>query len=145
MNNAEKKDWAQHLYVKEHLSQKEIAARVNVRPATISSWVNKYDWDKLRQSILATKSTELANLYAQLAALNDNIRSRDEGKRYAMGNEADTLSKITSAIRSLETETSISEIVDVFMKFNEYVRRVNFAAITDLVDLQDSFIRSKLT
>jgi transcriptional regulator with XRE-family HTH domain len=123
MNNAEKKDWAQHLYVKEHLSQKEIAKRVGVREATISGWVNKYDWAKLRQSILATKSTELANLYAQLAALNDHIKGREEGQRYAMAKEADTLSKITSSIRSLETETSISEIVDVFMKFNEFVRQ----------------------
>lgn len=145
MNNAEKKDWAQHLYIKEHLSQKEIATRVNVRPATVSGWVNKYDWDKLRQSILATKSTELANLYAQLAELNDHIKKRPEGERFAGAKEADTLSKITSAIRSLETETSISEIVDVFMKFNHFVRSVKFSAITDLVELQDAFIRSKLT
>lgn len=144
MKIAQKKEWAMHLFVKEQLTQKEIAARVDVREATVSSWVAKGGWRRMQQSVLATRATELANLYAQLAELNAAIRLRPEGERFANAKEADTLSKITSAIRSLETDTSIADIVDVFMKFNEYVRKVKFEAITDLVELEDAFIKSKL-
>ena len=42
LTNKQKRDWAQTLYTKEHLLQREIAAKVDVSPITICRWVERY-------------------------------------------------------------------------------------------------------
>ena len=75
LTNKQKRDWAQTLYTKEHLLQREIAAKVDVSPITISRWVKRYHWDDLRASLSATKEQQLSNLYTQLKEINEAIAS----------------------------------------------------------------------
>lgn len=143
--HSEKKEWAKLLFIKEKMTQVEIATKVGVRPATISAWVQKHQWEKLRTSLMVTRHEQLSMLYAQLNDLNRAIIERPEGERYAQGKDADVISKLTAAIRSLEMETSIANAIDVFMKFTEFARKVvPHDKVKDLVELQDAFIKSML-
>jgi transcriptional regulator with XRE-family HTH domain len=141
---AQKKDYAKMLFVREHLSQKEISQRVGVSEQTMSKWANSENWDKLKKSLLITKQEELGNLYEQLTELNALIKNRPEGQRFANHKEALILDKLTAAIRQMETETSIADVVDVSMKFGDYVRIAAPEKVKDVTELQDSFIKSML-
>ncbi len=44
LSNSQKKEWAKTLYLKERLTQQEIADRVGVTRVTVNSWSNKEKW-----------------------------------------------------------------------------------------------------
>lgn len=145
LNRQQKRDWAKLIYTKEHLSHKEIAAKVGVSQQSITKWSQDDHWEDLRISIVVTKEEQLRRLYMQITEMTDNIMNRPEGKRFADPKEADTIIKLTSAIKNLETETSIAEIIDVSMKFLSWLREVDISKAKELGKLFDSYIKERLS
>lgn len=138
----QKKDWAKLLYLKENLTQKEIAARVSVTEKTLSKWVNEGKWDMLKSSVIITKSEELQRIYLQINELNDSIFSREKGQRFASNKEADSLVKLTATARNLETDASVADVIEVFKRFSNWLRSVDLEKAKDLIVFQDAFIKN---
>lgn len=136
------KDLAKVLFVNDKISQKEIAVRLNVTEKTISKWVKEGDWEKLKKSMLTTKDSQLSMLYDQLDFLNTDILSREF--KIATTKEADVISKITSAIKKLETETSIGETIEIAKQLIQFVRTQDVAFANRLTQYCDVFITEKL-
>lgn len=175
------KDLAKMLFVNENISQKEIAERLFVTEKTVSRWVNEGDWDKLKVSLLVTKDSQLTALYAQLQAVNDEIKIRpvvrdipnfmlkpiklkdssgDEKLEYPkynpedypilIGNfpnskDTDMISKLTTAIKRLETETNIGETITVAKNLILFIRTIEPAFANQLTKYCDAFIKQKMT
>lgn len=139
----QKREWAQLLYTKEHISQKEIAERVGVSQQTMSRWVTKFKWDELKASITITREEQLKNLYRQLSEMNKAISER-EGNKYPTAAEADTITKLASAIDKLESETGLNEILSTFKGFLNWLRKFNLEEAQRLVPLFDDFVKTKL-
>lgn len=119
----QKKDYAKLLYTVEGVTiQKELAERVGVSKQSINKWVNEENWESLRASVIITKEQELKRLYAQMIELNDEIAGREQGKRYAGTKDADVLVKLTAAIRQLETDTSIAQIIEALRGLVQFVQ-----------------------
>jgi transcriptional regulator with XRE-family HTH domain len=140
----QKKEWAKTLYVHQRLTQKETAEKVGVSAKTLNQWVNKEAWDTLRVSIIITKDQQLSRLYAQINELNNKIEQRAEGERYADSKEADTLVKLTSAAQSLETETGLSQIIEVAMLFTGHLKAFDLTKAKEVTNLFDEFIASRI-
>ena len=92
------------LYLKEHLTQAEVAERVGVSKQTLCKWVKTEKWEELKASVSLTREEQLANLYRQVAEINKAIARRDEGERFATSKEADTINKLAAAIEKMEEE-----------------------------------------
>jgi DNA-binding XRE family transcriptional regulator len=150
LTNAQKKDWAKVLYLKENLTQKEIAQKVCVTEKTIGSWIKgnpkngEPGWEQLKSSLIVTKDEELRRIYMQINELNTFIFSREEGQRFANSKEADTLTKLTAAARSLETETSIADVIEVAMQVCNFVKKDNLLKAQEMSSYFDAFIKSKM-
>lgn len=142
MTLQQKKDYAKRLYLSEHgITQKEVAERSGVSTKTINKWVNTEKWDSLRVSLLTSKEEQLSSLYRQLEALKNDIEGRE--KKWPTTPEGDLISKLTSSIRNLETETSIAEKMDTGKDFLRFVRRVaEFEQSTQIANLFDAYIKS---
>ncbi len=140
----QKKDWAKLLYLKTQMNQKEIAQRVETTEKTLGKWVKDGKWDMLKSSFTITKEQELRRIYQQISSLNDAIETRDDGHRYPDGKEADILSKMASAARSLETDTSIAQIIDTSIEIIRWVQETDYDKAKELSDYFDSFIKHKL-
>lgn len=139
-----KRDWAQLLYLKTQMTTKEICQRVEITEVTFRRWRDAGKWEMLKSSYIITKEQELRRIYMQINALNDAIEKRDEGERFAKPSEADTMSKLASAARNLESETSIASIVDTFVDFTEWLRHQDFDKAKEFNEYFDSFIKTKL-
>ena len=139
----QKREWAQLLYTKEHLTQKEIAERVGISVQTMSKWVTKFKWDELKVSLTITREEQLKNLYRQLSEMNKAISERD-GNKYPTAAEADTITKLANAIDKLETETGLNEILSTFKEFLNWLRKFNLEEAQRLVPLFDDFVKTKL-
>lgn len=144
LTNNQKKEWAELLFLRENLTQKELAAKVQVTEKTISSWIKKGKWEQKKNSIILTKTEELSRLHAQLRELNDHIEKKPEGQRFPSKSEADVLTSIKSAIKAFEGETSVAVIIDVSIKMLDWIRPVDFEKAKELSNIFDQFIKNQL-
>ena len=144
LKKTEAKEYAKMLFLdtSHKLTNKEIAERVNVRPNTITKWVQQEGWEKLRKSLMVTRQKMISDLYDQLEWLNNAIKERDI--KVAEAKEANTIAVITTSIKRLETETSIAEIYEVATGFLDFIKPQDFELYKQLVPLFDVFINSKL-
>lgn len=135
-------DYAKTLFIDQGLNQKEIALRLKVSQKTIGIWAKTGGWDKLKKSMLVTKDNQLTMLYDQLDFINNDIKNRDF--KIATAKEADTISKLTSAIKKLETETAIGDTVEICKQIIQFIRQQDIEFANHLVKYCDSFINQKM-
>lgn len=144
LSNKQKKEWAYTEYVVNNLSQKEVAEKVGISTVTMSKWVKEGNWDELRRQMLVTREKQLARLYAQFDELTRAIEHKPVGERYANTKEADTLNKLTSAIRTLETEASVADIVEVSKRLLNWLRPINPQKAIEIAGIFNDFIKHSL-
>lgn len=144
INNSQKKQWAQTLYLREKLTQLEIAERVGVSRVTVSKWVRDGKWEEQKAGITLTRQEQVANLYRQVAEINRTIATRHEGERFPNSKEADILGKLSAAIRNMEQETGIADIISVLTAFIEWLRPLDLDKAKEITRLADAFIKDKL-
>jgi len=132
------------LYLKENLMQAEIAEKVGVSKVTMNKWVKGEKWEERKAGITLTREEQIKNLYRQVAEINDVIAGREKGKRFATSTEADTLSKLSGAIKKMETETGIADIISVGTRFVEFLRPIDLEKAKEITRLFDIFIRQNL-
>ncbi len=144
LNNSQKKQWAQTLYLRENLTQLEIAERVGVSRVTVSKWVRDGKWEEQKAGITLTRQEQVANLYRQVAEINRTIATRHEGERFPNSKEADILGKLSAAIRNMEQETGIADVISVLTAFIEWLRPLDLDKAKELTRLADAFIKDRL-
>jgi uncharacterized protein YjcR len=141
ISKAQEREYARILYVSERITFKEIAERTGTTEKTIGKWAIADNWDKLRKSLLTTKQSQLVHWYNQLEAINEAIADRGNIPTNA---EADTMSKITSNIQRLETETGIGEYVEVGRKLLTFIQGIDLSEAKRFKNYIDEFINEKL-
>ena len=142
--NDGKKEMARVLYINGNLTQKEICLKAGIsREATLSNWIKKEEWDKYKISLITTRQAQISMLYAQINDLQKSIESRPVGSRSASAKEADIISKLTTAIRKLEVETSARGAIEVGTGFLEFVRKSSPSDEVQLIArVYDEYIKS---
>ena len=144
LTNKQKKEWAGMLYLKENLTQQEIAEKVGVSRITVNKWIKAEMWEQRKAGLTLTREEQISLLYQQVAEINRGIKDREEGKRYAPSKEADVLIKLSSAIKKMETESGIADIIGVGMRFIEFLRPVNLELAKDVTRMFDLFVKSSI-
>lgn len=144
LTSKQKKEWAAMLYLKENLTQQEIADKVGVSRITVNKWIKAEMWEERKAGLTLTREEQIGFLYRQVAEINRNINDREEGKRYANSKEADILIKLSSAIKKMETDTGIADIISVGMRFIEFLRPVNLELAKDVTRMFDLFVKSSI-
>lgn len=112
---------------------------------TVNNWIGKGNWEQLKASITITREEQLKNLYRQLAELNNAIMGKPEGERFPNAAEADTISKLSNAIKKLETEVGLADIISVFSDLLKWVRTYDSMQAKEITPLLDAFVKSKLS
>lgn len=144
---SDKKDYAKLLFIKENLTQKEIAEKVGTSQKTMSKWVNDERWESLRKSLLVTKEEQIRWLYIMLDNMKRCFEIQDDngGLTFIDSKTADTLIKITAAIKNLETQDiTTTEILSVGKRAITWAQHNIPEDVATLTDLFDGFIKDTL-
>lgn len=143
--NKQKREHAYMLYVKEGITVfKVLAERVGVTPKTISAWAEEDKWEKRRQNMLLTREEQMQNLLIELEELNNSIKLKKEGKRFASSAEADIRRKLIKDIKDLETKASVSEVIETCKRIIQWLSPVDFEKSKDVANIFDAFIKDNL-
>lgn len=144
LTNTQKKEWAKSLYLRESMTQQELANRVGVSRVTISNWIRDGKWEEYKAGLTLTRKEQVNNLYRQVAEINRQIAERPEGERFANSKEADILGKLSSSIARMEQEMGIADKIAVLTDFVEWLRALDVNKTKEIVSLADAYIKDSL-
>lgn len=80
----------------------------------------------------------------QISDIQDGANARPEGQRALTAKEADTMVKLSSAIKKLQNEAGITDIVNVGIKFTNWLRAIDMEKAKEYNELWDLFIKDQL-
>lgn len=139
----EKKLYAEKLFVRGDIEQRDIAKIVGVSEQTLSKWANDEElgWKQKRKSFLVTKGQIINRLYNIIEKMTIRM---DESDDAGDPKEADKLIKFTAALKNLETETSIAQIMEVAMGFDKWLLPIDPQLADTVSRMFDAYIKEKL-
>lgn len=137
MNYTTRQKSAHSYYIKSNFNKKEIAEKVPCTPKTLNNWIDKFGWDKEKETQTITRSSLLKDSYAQLKAINEEITNNHNG----VPNKAlsDAKSTIRKEIEAL-SNNPLHVYVEVFTEFMDYVQQNHGSKMMALLELSDEFI-----
>jgi hypothetical protein len=143
------KEFAKLIYITEkNATNKLIAARTGISEKTIGKWVKDYKWVAERTSLLTSKSEHIRRLYDILKNVIDQIEAQIKEKGPAaiamQSTLADMVSKYTAAIRKLENDTNMSDIIDACTQVLAFTQKYYSADLKVVTNILDAFVQSKL-
>lgn len=138
------KGYAKILYVKDKLTQKEIAAKTDISEKTIGKWVVEGNWEKERKNFVLTRQEQMGNLLDELTEINAFIKTKDVGLRFADSKLGDVRRKLIKDIKELETSSSKPEAISACIALLEFIRKIDLKTAQDLAPYIDAFIKSIL-
>lgn len=145
LTNAQKKEWAKTLYLKENLTQQEIADRVGVSRVSVSNWVRAGKWEEQKVGLTLTRQEQVAEpLPAGGRNKQGHRRTARQGERFPSSKEADILGKLSAAIRNMEQEVGIADIISVLTGLIDWVRAADLEKAKEITRLADAYIKDKL-
>ncbi|MDB0602630.1 hypothetical protein PL373_16130 [Tenacibaculum maritimum] len=141
-----RKEHAKKLYLdpNQKFTIEEMADRVGVTPKTLSKWIDSENWKKLKIGLATSKSQALQDFYEELLAINEVIKSRDKGEKFASFKEAQQRRQLIKDIKAFETETSVAEIYEVGRKFLDYLKPLNPDVFKQVMPFYDAFLRDNI-
>lgn len=143
-NNINKKEIAKDLFLRGGCTLEEIANKVGTTRQTISRWAKEGNWDELRVSMVISQEQLISQMMRQISDIHKQAAERPDGQRQLTAKEADTVVKLSSAIKKLQKDAGITDIVNVGMKFTNWLRTSDIQKAKEYNELWDLFIKDIL-
>jgi len=144
LSASQKREWAMQLYLRDDLTQKQIAATVGVSENTMSKWVIEGMWEGRRKTLLTTREEIIRDLYEGLSRLNKANKESLEDDDPETEPNYDAVSKMTRAIKNLERETGIGDMIHTARALIDFVRTEDTEAAKVINKWADLFIKDKI-
>ena len=103
-------------------TQKSIAASVGVSERTMHSWIKDNGWNRLRHASRTAPAIIAENMFSQVVELQNDIASREEGKRYPTMQEAELTRKLCLSIDRMKSAPALSQSMQVLRLFRTFAQ-----------------------
>jgi DNA-binding XRE family transcriptional regulator len=140
----EERDKARNLFFETGLTQGQIAALVGISEKTLSHWSSEEGWKRLRQLARQAPLVMTDELYNEVSELNEAIRSREPGKRFANMAEAEVRRKTLLSIKYIKEQQSPQANIEVLTNFTSFVNQRNVQDAKTLVTHADRYLKGEL-
>lgn len=144
LTNIQKKEWARLLYLRENLTQQEIADKVGVSRRTVVSWAGTGKWEEMKAGLTMTREQQIVNIQRQIAEINQKVLERPQGERFATAAESKTIAQLSAAIDKLEKDAGLKDLISSATRFLVWLRALDVNKAKEFGTLWDNFIKSTL-
>jgi DNA-binding transcriptional regulator LsrR (DeoR family) len=144
LSKQQKKELAKTLFLTGKFTQKEISEKTGVSRQSLSKWVNDGKWEELLVGVTISRENILQGLQRQINEINKAILNREDGARFATPSETVTIGKLSEAIKKLEIDLGISEIVSVSIAINEFIKKFDVEKAKEVSEYFDAFVEEKM-
>ena len=141
LNYDERREWARSLYTRQDKTIRDVALTVSVEEATVRNWIIEGAWDSVKRSSLISKTRQLEYFYNQLENINQKLAG-NPGEINTK--EVDLVVKYTAAIKNLEADVTICQIIEVAELFVTWLRRKDIALTKAVTVKFDAFVKQRL-
>lgn len=138
----EKREYAKLLFIRENLTQKEIALRIGISQNTVSKWATEDNWEAAKKSTMLTREEQIRNMLSELEMINNEIASSD--RKYATKEQAYVRDTLIQNLQKLEVDVSATEVYNVATKIINFYRPIDLDTAKVLTEYFDSYIKSLL-
>lgn len=114
------RDIAMKLYLYTDMAQKEIADDLGLSEKTVCKWADEDKWRELKQALTRSPEYLIKKHFEHIEKIYKQAKEEDD--RPVDSKEADTISKLSNAIKHLDTRVDVSITMTVLKGFNEYVK-----------------------
>lgn len=139
---SEDKKLAYELFMSTELTQKEIAARVNVTEKTLSIWVKDGEWVVQKAALNITPKKTIAGYLMQLEKMRESISKRDENP-WPTSAESDIIMKISKSMKMLQKDLTLTDYINSFEQLFKFVNTSDPKLARQLLDYQNEFVQIK--
>lgn len=144
VSNAQKKEFAKTLYLKEDLDQKAIARKIGISEQTISKWANEGNWKGMKKSLLTSKQDRLIGLYDQLAWVEKKNKEAIEDDDPETNPNYDAIAKISKSIERLEKDAGVGDMIKTVIALINFVEKEDIEAAKTVSHWGYIFIQDKM-
>ena len=144
LKSEQKKALAREIYLLGSYTYEEIAAKVGAQRQTISRWAKLGKWDELKAGMSVTREEILKRMYQHLNNINEDILTREEGERRPNSKEADVMVKLAAAIKSMETDVGVADLISSGMRFGDWLRIKDINKAKEFMKLWDLFLKDQM-
>lgn len=113
-------DTARLLYMAGDSTQRSIAKTLKVSERTIYTWIKNNGWDRLRQAARTAPAVIAENIFSQIVELQNDIASREDGKRYPTMQEAELTRKLVLSVDKMKSAPALSQTMQVLRMFRSF-------------------------
>jgi transposase-like protein len=134
----EQKKQALELYINQNHTQQQIANALGICVRTVYNWIKQHAWDRLRLATHQAPALIADNFSSQLVELQNNIASREPGKRYPTSQEMEIMRKLTTCIANTKKTVSLPQVTQMMCMFRAFVfdnrKKEDAAKVADIID-----------
>jgi len=142
-NNSNKRNLAHVIYMAGDHTMAEIAEMVSLSERTIRNWAEQGNWKKERAARAITPQRLLDDLYMLVNQIVEKINNR-EGDKVATPDEAMSISRLADAIKKMQTDVGIVEIVGVGTRFINWMRSVDLDKAKEISQFFNAFLKDQV-
>lgn len=110
-------DTARLMYMAGDSTQRSIAKTLKVSERTLYTWIKTEGWDRLRQAARTAPAVIAENIFSQIVELQNDIASREEGKRYPTMQEAELTRKLVLSVDKMKSAPALPQTMQVLRMF----------------------------
>jgi predicted transcriptional regulator len=135
---------ARNLYLETGLTQSQIAELVGISQKTVSLWVSEGQWARLKRLAKEMPGIAVDSMFTELTEINNAVRNRPEGMRYATLEEAEIRRKILASIKYVQEHRSAGSHIEVMMNFILYMKPlISNPELKMLIKHADSYLKAE--
>jgi len=134
----EQKKQALELYINQNHTQQQVANALGICVRTVYNWIKQHAWDRLRLATHQAPALIADNFSSQLVELQNEIATREPGKRYPTSQEMEIMRKLTTCIANTKKTVSLPQVTQMMCMFRAFVfdnrKKEDASKVADIID-----------
>jgi hypothetical protein len=139
LKNEQLREWAKHIYTRGEKGYRQIAEDTGISEGELRQWATESSWDHIKKTMPTSREYQVEKLYLLLEKANEKLIGAED----VNAKDVDLIVKYTAAIKNLDVDISLQQIVEVAKAFTSWLNPHNRELAKSITMHFDKFIKER--